>query len=263
MRLEHARRGDGEPLVLLHGIGDSARLWNPVLPLLAVERECWALDLPGFGHSAALPAGVEPTPAALARAVIEFMSAEGHGTFHVSGNSLGGAVALELGRTGAARSVTALSPVGFAEGRERLLLETSLRATHRAAVLAFPSVGRVPLPALVRRFALAQMVFRGQRVPPDELADLIKDLALSPGWDTTLPAMLAYRFSGELDCPVTIAWGERDRLLLFHPQSARARERLPGARHITLVGCGHLPTWDDPDQVARVLLDASVVPAAA
>jgi pimeloyl-ACP methyl ester carboxylesterase len=32
---------------------------------------------------------------------------------------------------------------------------------------------------------------------------------------------------------------------------------LPGARHVTLTGCGHVPTWDDPEQVARVLLEAS------
>jgi len=40
-------------------------------------------------------------------------------------------------------------------------------------------------------------------------------------------------------------------------QSARAQRLLPGARHVVLTGCGHVPTWDDPEQVARVLLDAS------
>jgi pimeloyl-ACP methyl ester carboxylesterase len=45
---------------------------------------------------------------------------------HVAGNSLGGAVALELGRMGAARSVCALSPAGFAQGREVAYAITSL-----------------------------------------------------------------------------------------------------------------------------------------
>ena len=52
-------------------------------------------------------------------------------------------------------------------------------------------------------------------------------------------------------------WGERDRLLIFSRQAPRARRLLPQARHVTLTGCGHLPTWDDPEQVARVLLEAS------
>ena len=59
------------------------------------------------------------------------------------------------------------------------------------------------------------------------------------------------------DCPVTIAWGEKDRLLIYSRQSARARRLLPDARHVTLHGCGHVPTWDDPEQVARVLLEGS------
>ena len=52
------------------------------------------------------------------------------------------------------------------------------------------------------------------------------------------------------DVPVTIAWGEHDRLVA--PPKARAataRLALPG-----LEGCGHTPTWDDPELVARVLL---------
>jgi pimeloyl-ACP methyl ester carboxylesterase len=56
---------------------------------------------------------------------------------------------------------------------------------------------------------------------------------------------------------VTVAWGDKDRLLLHGPQSARARERLPGATHVTLPDCGHLPTWDDPALVARTIRDAA------
>ena len=57
--------------------------------------------------------------------------------------------------------------------------------------------------------------------------------------------------------PATVAWGERDRLLIFSRQAPRAQRMLPGARHVVLRGCGHVPTWDDPEQVARVLLEAS------
>jgi pimeloyl-ACP methyl ester carboxylesterase len=86
----------------------------------------------------------------------------------------------------------------------------------------------------------------------------MRNLGRSPGFEATLEALRDHRFGGEgPTCPVTVAWGERDRLLLFGRQSARARRLLPGARHVTLWGCGHVPTWDDPEQVARVLLEAS------
>jgi len=55
---------------------------------------------------------------------------------------------------------------------------------------------------------------------------------------------------------VTIAWGTKDRLLLPR-QARRAARSIPGARLVMLSGCGHVPTYDDPEQVARVLLDGS------
>ena len=54
-----------------------------------------------------------------------------------------------------------------------------------------------------------------------------------------------------LPVPVTLAWGELDRLV-----RGRARP-CPDWRTIVLHGCGHIPTWDDPSQVARALLLAS------
>ncbi|MFS8499565.1 MAG: alpha/beta hydrolase, partial [Micromonosporaceae bacterium] len=53
--------------------------------------------------------------------------------------------------------------------------------------------------------------------------------------------------------PVTVAWGERDRILPPR-EAARAREVLPWARHVTLPGCGHVPMSDDPELVALTIL---------
>ena len=62
--LAYARSGTGPPLVLLHGIGSSRQAWDPVVPALAGRFTVIAVDLPGFGDSAPLPAHVEPAPAA-------------------------------------------------------------------------------------------------------------------------------------------------------------------------------------------------------
>jgi len=56
------------------------------------------------------------------------------------------------------------------------------------------------------------------------------------------------------EIPVTIAWGTRDHRLPHRTQSKRARAALPSARHISLVGCGHLPFHDDPARCADVVL---------
>jgi pimeloyl-ACP methyl ester carboxylesterase len=77
----------------------------------------------------------------------------------------------------------------------------------------------------------------------------------SPGWEATLDALAGDHFTGGREVPsaATVAWAERDRLLLPR-QAARARAAAPRARHVTLRDCGHVPTWDDPAQVATVLL---------
>src|SRR5918998_1246787 len=119
MKLDHHRGGVGEPLVLIHGVGHTWRGWKPMLPLLERDFDVLAVDLPGFGRSASLPAGTEPTPEALADAVERAMDAAGFGRAVLCGNSLGGWIALELARRGRAGPVVArpwrLDPDDFAE----------------------------------------------------------------------------------------------------------------------------------------------------
>jgi pimeloyl-ACP methyl ester carboxylesterase len=125
--LEHTRTGSGPPIVLLHGIGLDRHAWDPVVPLLAREHEVIAVDLPGFGASP--PLRHEPAVAALAEAV-ETLDVERP---LVAGNSLGGGIALELGRRGWAGSVCALSPIGFAAGREGAYARATLKAVRALA----------------------------------------------------------------------------------------------------------------------------------
>jgi pimeloyl-ACP methyl ester carboxylesterase len=96
------------------------------------------------------------------------------------------------------------------------------------------------------------------RIPADEAAANIRGVASAPWFDETLRAITEERFSGgeQISVPVTIAWGDRDRLLLPR-QAARARRAIPSARLVMLRGCGHIPMPDDPDQVSRVLLEGS------
>jgi pimeloyl-ACP methyl ester carboxylesterase len=109
-----------------------------------------------------------------------------------------------------------------------------------------------------RTLAFAHLAARPWRIPPGEAAGALRNLARCQGFEATMEALANHSFDGHtIQCPVTVAWGEKDRLLLYTRQSARARRLLPDARHVTLAGCGHVPTWDDPEQVARVLLEAS------
>jgi pimeloyl-ACP methyl ester carboxylesterase len=247
--LAHSRTGSGPPLVLLHGIGLDRSAWDPVVPLLAREREVFAVDLPGFGATPPLPG--TPTVEALATAVEEL----GLERPHVAGNSLGGGIALELGRRGWAGSVCAISPIGFAAGRERAYARGLLRSIHTMA-RALDPVAEASYGGPARRTLLASLIFaRPWRIPATAGAQMNHATARCPGWHATLPAVTSWTPQMP-PCPTTIAWGQRDRLLLTFRQAPRAQRRLPQARHVRLHGCGHVPMWDDPEQVARAILDA-------
>ena len=256
MSLAHVLRGSGPPLVLIHGIGSQWQMWRPVLDRVGREREVVAVDLPGFGDSPPLPG--RPTVEAFADAVAAFLDGIGLGGAHAAGNSLGGGVALAMARSGAARSACVLSPAGFGNMREGRYARAVLINSRRAAQRLEPYAEVVASGPVRRTLAFGHLTARPWRIPADEAAGAMRNLARSPGFEATLEAIADHRFGGHtLDCPVTVAWGEKDRLLIYSRQSARARRLLPDARHVTLHGCGHVPTWDDPEQVARVLLEGS------
>jgi pimeloyl-ACP methyl ester carboxylesterase len=259
--LHHVREGDGPPLVLIAGIGSSGAAWNPVVPRLAREREVWRVDLPGFGRSEAFAAGDPCGIEALTDAAQQFFDQAGLERPHVAGNSLGGAVGLELGRRDAVASVTALSPAGFAGAAGQVFAGRSLRFTYWLSGKLRPVAPKAFRRPGMRRLLMAQMFAHPERLTPGEAYAHLVTLLDGKGFLDTLSALDAHRFEGEIGVPVTIGWGTRDGLLL-PSQALRARKLLPNARHVWLHGCGHVPMSDDPEQVARVLLEGSAVPAA-
>jgi pimeloyl-ACP methyl ester carboxylesterase len=256
--LNHFRRGAGPPLVLIHGIGSQWPAWKPVLDRLAAQREVIALDLPGFGASAPLPSGVTPTIEALADSVMELLEALEVSRPHAAGNSMGGWIALELARRGVTASATALSPAGFWNRREAAYSRASLRLTVRVARVLDPQADRLTASAAVRTLLFGQVVARPWRIPGPDAADALRALARSRAFDATLSAITATHFRGGqgIAVPVTVAWGQRDGLLIPR-QAHRAARAIPLARVLTLAGCGHVPMSDDPDRVVRVLLEGS------
>lgn len=257
MDIVFERRGDGPPLVLMHGIGHRWQAWEPVIDLLARERDVIAVDLPGFGASPPLPDGSRYDLDTAVRVMAEFNDSLGLDRPHVAGNSLGGLFALEAADRGLARSVTALSPAGFFTPMELRYAAAALRATRRAAAVPPAMVRRMARSPRARAMMFGLIYGRPELVGIDTLLADAAALRAAPGFEPTLRAGGGVRFTGKLtDVPTTIAWGTRDRLLRTG-QAVRAQKNLPNARFIWLHGCGHVPMSDDPEQVARVLLEGS------
>lgn len=164
----YERKGAGEPLLLLHGIGHHHQAWHPVTDVLAGEHDVIAIDLPGFGLSGPLPHGVPYDLATVAPALGALCSALGVERPHVAGNSLGGLLALEMARGGLVRSVTALSPAGFWSPGERRYAFTALRAMRTGArALPRPALERLSLTAAGRAALTGSIYARPARRSPE------------------------------------------------------------------------------------------------
>jgi pimeloyl-ACP methyl ester carboxylesterase len=247
-KLAHDRTGRGSPLVLLHPLGADRHVWDPVVPLLAHRRELLVLDLPGFGASPALAAEV-PTPRALAAAVATHLAEIGVKRPHVAGNSLGGWVALELGLSGVAASVTGVAPAGL--WPEPLVPKAAI--AHRLARRLLPaatwSVGTRP----GRSMLLSSAMAFPRRMPAAAARQLVRAYALAPDFVRVNDAMRAGRFEGleRIRCPVTLVWPDHDRLIR---RPVWVPDRI---RNVVLSDAGHMPMWDAPDALAATLVEAT------
>lgn len=236
-------------MLLLHGIGGELCVWEPLLSGLTSSFDVVAVDLPGFGRSPALAADITPTPSALARAVSELMGRLGLDRAHLVGNSLGGWVALELAAAGRACSVCALCPAGLWSApvltREAVVRGRAHRFVRRVGpVLALALTSRG-----VRRAVLGPFVAHPDRVPYQAAVRMVRSYGRATAYEATAIAMRQSHFQGseQIEVPVTLAFGERDRLI------APARPRIRNARTVRLPGCGHIPMWDDPALVLDLI----------
>jgi pimeloyl-ACP methyl ester carboxylesterase len=92
-----------------------------------------------------------------------------------------------------------------------------------------------------------------------EARDLIETYNSTPTFTKHLAQTRRARFrdGASIEVPVTVAWGDHERLI---PPKARRQDELPpNTKTVTLAGCGHLPFWDDPEQLAQLIIEATSV----
>lgn len=253
-RIVYDRKGAGSPIVLLHGLGHRRQAWKPVMKRLKKHHEVVALDLPGFGKSAEPATDERYDLHSLVDEVQRMCTELGLERPHVAGNSLGGAIALELGARGAAASVTALSPIGFNAAPARTGFRILARSARMAARIPEPvrqaAAGSPPARAAARRILRGDHAAESAR----HIRFDARKLATDSPFVRLAPLAARYSFSAlNVPCPVTVAWGDRDRLL--PPGGARrALRRIPHAHQVTLLGCGHIPMADNPSAVAAEIM---------
>ena len=226
-RVRYLVAGEGEPVVLVHGLSGSTRWWSRNVPALAEHYRVHLVNLPGFG--AIRRPGRRFVLAEAAAWLLAWIDAVGLESVHLVGHSMGGYLSLKLaaGRPEAVRKLVLVDPAGVPSGRTMLGHLVPLLLAARYATPAF-------LPVLAR-----DALYAG----PLTLLRTARDL-------------LAEDVRGDLRrirAPTLLLWGKNDTLI---PPSAGEliRAQIPDSRLLVIEGAGHNPMFDRPREFDRALL---------
>jgi pimeloyl-ACP methyl ester carboxylesterase len=248
-RLRYAVRGDGRPLVLVHGLGGTIENWRALAPALASRHRVVVPDLPGHGRSSRLPGS--PSLDEIAEAALAVASEAGAEPATWIGHSLGGLVGLRAAalRPEAARGIVLAAAAGPS-------------STSRAAHATLTVLGLVKPGKLIAPFRQSWSRSRlGRRAAfgwwgvadPDALEpELAESFLVGPAYHTDTAqagrALLSCDPRADLDrvtCPALVLWGARDNWVPLADGMEYAR-RL-GAPLRAIAGCGHLLVGERPD----------------
>jgi pimeloyl-ACP methyl ester carboxylesterase len=255
LRIRYVRRGDGRPVLLIHGLASSLVTWRGVLPLLAKDHDVIAMDLPGFGGSE-IP---EPlTLSILSEAALGLLETLHLPRVSLVGNSLGGGVAALIAAAHPERveRLVLVDSVGFGRGEKDWPWTLRLASTFGGLLDPFP----VKRPLVVR--ALHEVFYDPALVTPEEVDEYLAPLS-RPGASRALRSLLASSLTGaetlretilKVRVPTLILWGRGDRWIPVKDAAAFA-SAIPGARATILEECGHLPQEERPEEVAGLLRD--------
>ncbi len=253
-RLRYLLGGEGDPLLLVHGLGGAAANWLALAPLLLPGRRVLIPELPGHGGSAPLPAA--PSLNGFADRIALLAERE-LGPAAVVGHSLGGAISLRLAirRPDLVRALVLAAAAGISSGTR------SARYALTVTGLLKPGKRIAPYRAAVARSAaLKTLVFGrwGASDPPALPEEIARAFLSGPArhTDTVSAAMALIRDDPRPDldcvrCPSLVLWGARDHQLPVGDAFEYARRLRAPLR--VIADCGHLLIGERPDACADAI----------
>lgn len=246
--------GDGEPLVLLHGVGANRSIWRHAAQRLARSRLVLAPDLPGFGQSP--PTGDGFDLGVTADAVADAIVSRAERPFDLVGNSLGGAVAAVLAcrRPELVRRLVLVAPAGF-NPHPRLLSEVA--GYLGGTVTSLRRVFGTPLVAsgIARRVLLWGSVAAPQRMAASDARIMLQGSSGSSRVGAGIASVLTSDLRDDLAAskvPLGLIWGEHDRVVPIGALSAIRAVR-PDAIAETIADAAHVPQIEHPAEFVAVL----------
>jgi len=253
-------KGEGEPLLLIHGYGAGFWVWEKQIEILSRSYKVYALDLLGHGYSDR--PRIEYRPETYINFLKDFMDGVGVQRATLIGNSMGGGIAW---------AAAALFP----ERVKKLILidcvpPDVLNQVRNESFRALAVIKNIPfLPYLVIssrnkssiRRILEESVSDVAHITP-EVVNRQYGLSRIKGTSWVLTSTLKNAkdtsrleaYLSRINHPTLLIWGERD--LIFPPSVGKILHRaIKASKLIVVEKSGHIPMWETPEEVNQVILD--------
>ncbi len=244
---------DGVPIVLLHGLTDSHRSYEPVLAELPPSIRAVALTARGHGDAGKPEGGYDA--ARMAADVVDVMDALGIERAIVAGHSMGSWTARRVVATYPERVLGAVLAGAFAD--------FGGKPDVHALLDEFSELGDPIEPAYARAWQDSTMALPA----PEPFMEMIVAETCKPPahvWRAALRGLVEDRPlpAGSITAPTLLVWGERDEMVPRADQDELLR-RIPGAELRVYEGGGHALHWERPARFAADLVEFAATRAAA
>ena len=252
-------KGQGAPVLLIHGFGASTFTWRHIAPALAKEHRVIAVDLKGFGQSDK-PFDEHYSVFDQAELLVQLILDQDLRNLTLVGHSFGGGVALVL----------ALESGGRLKGRIKklVLLDTiaypqDIPVFFRMLDMPFVShlgVRMVP-PTVQTRIALQIAYLDNSKIDDEEVEMYAAPLRTAAGKHAIIHSArqivpegleeLSGRYKS-ISVPTLIAWCDHDRIVPLDV-GLKLRRTLPNAHLKIIESCGHMPQEEQPEATLNLI----------
>jgi pimeloyl-ACP methyl ester carboxylesterase len=253
-------RGEGKPLLLIHGYGAGMWVWEKQIDVLSRSYRVYALDLIGHGFSDRPK--IPYTPETYIHFFRDFMDGVEIEKAVLIGNSMGGGIAWAMA-------------ILYPERVDRLILidcvpPDVLQQVKNESFRALAVINDIPILAYLAiaargrhslKWVLLECVSDIKRITP-EVVNRQYQLSKIKGttwvlYSTLRHAKEALTLKDQLSMirqPTLFIWGEKD--LIFPPHVGEVlHQAVAGSKFLRVEGSGHIPMWETPDEVNQAILD--------
>ena len=254
VRLYTVERGEGPPVLLIHGFGTNSFTWRHIAPDLARDHKVIAVDLKGFGRSDK-PFDERYAASDQAKLLTQLILERDLRDLTIVGHSYGGGIALLL----------ALEADSRLQGRIAKLVLLDTIAYPQAIPVFFklldtPVVSqlgvRVAPPTVQIQLALRIAYFDNSKIGPDEVKAYAEPMETAAGKHALIYSarqimpddaeQISARYSS-IELPTLILWCDHDRIVPIDI-GLKLKRAMPNATFRIIDQCGHMPQEEQPEE---------------